>query len=275
MNENFKLKRQADLLFDSKKVANLHEFKEKRIQESLPSGYVSVTEDGSISFYYFKKSTNNVLDAPLLLGTVIVTCKLDFEIQMFVFSTSIPVPTSSYHHLLQSSTNTIKTTTKLLNLLSFCKSACGRSTDFSANTCILLVVSLLDHYIIASSADEPLSDDISFITFMVEQLKLYQTPKLGRRYSVELITTAFLWQLTSTALYKKLRQLLIFLFVSRLRQISSCISVETAKLDLAYLKQRISRLPQIERIVHLIIDEVYTVQRIEYCNGQFIGFTKD
>ena len=55
---------------------------------------------------------------------------------------------------------------------------------------------------------------------------------------------------------------------------SSCISVETGKLDLAYLKQRISHLPQIERIV-LIIDEVYTAQRIEYCNGQFIGLTKD
>ena len=25
----------------------------------------------------------------------------------------------------------------------------------------------------------------------------------------------------------------------------------------------------------LIIDEVYTAQRIEYCNGQFIGLTKD
>ena len=62
----------------------------------------------------------------------------------------------------------------------------------SETTCISLVVSLLDHYIIASSADEHSSDDISFITFMVKQLKLYQTPKLDRRYSVELITIAFL-----------------------------------------------------------------------------------
>ena len=96
-------------------------------------------------------------------------------------------------------------------------------------------MSPLDHYIIASSADEQSSDEISLIAFMVEQLKLHQTPKLGRRYSVELITTAFLGQLTSTALYKKLRQLLIFPSVSRLRQISSCISVEIKKLDLAYL----------------------------------------
>ena len=119
INDKFKLKKQADLLFDNEKVANLSEFKEKINQESLPSGYESVTEDSNISFYYIKKSTNNILDAPLLLGTVIVTDKL--EIQMLVSSTSIP--TSSYDHLLQSSTNTIKTTTELLNLLSFCKSA--------------------------------------------------------------------------------------------------------------------------------------------------------
>ena len=147
-----------------------------------------MTEDSSIFFYYVRKSPNNVLDAPLLLGTVIVTDKL--EIQMFVSSTS--TPTSTYHHLLQFSTTTIKTTMRLLNLLSFCKFACDRSTDFSANTCISLVVSLLDHYIIASSADEQSSDNLSFITFLVEQLKLYPTPKLGRRYSVELITTVFL-----------------------------------------------------------------------------------
>ena len=160
------------------------------------------------------------------LDAVIVTDKL--EIQIFVSSTSIP--TSSYHYLLQSSTNTRKTTTELLNLLSFCKCACDGSTDFSASACISLVVSLLEYYIIASSADEQSSHDISFITFMVGQLKLYQNPKLGRRYSVVLITTSFLWQLTNTALYKKLRQLLILPSVSRLRQISSCISVETGKL---------------------------------------------
>ena len=104
MNENFKLKKQANLLFDSEIIANLSEFKEKINQESLPNGCVSVTEDSSISCYYIKKFTNNVLDAPLLLGSVIVTNKL--EIQMFVSSTSIPK--SSYHHLLQSSTNTKK-----------------------------------------------------------------------------------------------------------------------------------------------------------------------
>ena len=81
--------------------------------------------------------------------------------------------------------------------------------------------------------------------------------------------------MTSTALYKKLRELLILPSVSRLRQISGSISVQTGKLGLTYLKERTSHLLPIERKVVLIVDEVYTAQRIEYCNGQFIGLTKD
>ena len=41
------------------------------------------------------------------------------------------------------------------------------------------------------------------------------------------------------------------------------------------MTERTSHLLPIERKVVLIVDEVYTAQRIEYCNGQFIGLTKD
>ena len=115
---------------------------------------------------------------------------------------------------------------------------------------------------------------MALVKFVVEQLRLYLSPKLGRRYSVELITTSFLWQLTSTALYQKLRWLVIVPSVSRLRQISSGINVETGKLDVAHTKQRICNLSPTERKVVLIVNEVYITQRIEYCNGQFHSLTK-
>jgi len=41
--------------------------------------------------------------------------------------------------------------------------------------------------------------------FFIEQLELHQTRKHARRYSTNTVKTAFLWQLTSTALYKKLQ----------------------------------------------------------------------
>ena len=272
MKQNIEISNQVNQQLERERVENFSEFKVKIKRETLPSGFVSVEENNSMFFHYIELS-NQLLDAPKLLGSVIITDKL--EIQMFVSSASIP--SSTYNHLLSSSSraNSLKTTTELSNLLSFCKSACDRASDFNGNTCISLVVSLLNHYLSECTAGEQCDENKALVKFIVEQLKLYQTPKLGRRYSAEMFTTAFLWQLTSTALYKKLRELLILPSVSRLRQISGSISVQTGKLDLTYLKERTSHLLPIERKVVLIVDEVYTAQRIEYCNGQFIGLTKD
>ena len=50
--------------------------------ESLPSGFVYV-EKGSSIFYHYIKSSNQPLDSPKLLGTIIITHKL--EVQMFYF----------------------------------------------------------------------------------------------------------------------------------------------------------------------------------------------
>jgi len=90
-----------------------------------------------------------------------------------------------------------------------------------------------------------------------------------------MLTLSFLWQLSSTCLYKKLRAVLILPSISRLRQYSSGLSVETGALDLSYLISRTKALADKERMVTLIIDEAYTAQRIEYNNGSFTGLTDD
>ena len=60
--------------------------------ESLPSGFVYV-EKGSSIFYHYIKSSNQPLDSPKLLGTIIITHKL--EVQMFI--SSAQQPRSSYN----------------------------------------------------------------------------------------------------------------------------------------------------------------------------------
>ena len=55
--------------------------------ESLPSGFVYV-EKGSRNFYHYIKSSNQPLDSPKLLGTIIITHKL--EVQMFISSALLP-----------------------------------------------------------------------------------------------------------------------------------------------------------------------------------------
>ena len=51
--------------------------------ESLPSGFAYV-EKGSSIFDHYIKSSNQPLDSPKLLGTIIITHKL--EVQMFISS---------------------------------------------------------------------------------------------------------------------------------------------------------------------------------------------
>ena len=60
--------------------------------ESLPSGFVYV-EKGSSIFYQYIKSSNQPLDSPKLLGTIIITHKL--EVQMLISFALLP--RSSYN----------------------------------------------------------------------------------------------------------------------------------------------------------------------------------
>jgi len=53
------------------------------------------------------------------------------------------------------------------------------------------------------------------------------------------------------------------------------LNVDVKKVDVAYLKQRTSSMTEGKRTVMLLIDEVYTAQRVEYCNGSYIGLMED
>ena len=59
--------------------------------ESLPSSFVYVEKGNSIFYHYIKSST--AIDSPKLLGTIIITHKL--EVQMFISSALLP--RSSYN----------------------------------------------------------------------------------------------------------------------------------------------------------------------------------
>jgi len=62
-----------------------------------------------------------------------------------------------------------------------------------------------------------------------------------------------------------IRQLLAF---------STFSTVEEGNTDVEYLKQCSSTLNDNEKLVTLMIDEIYAAQRIEYCNGAFVGLNE-
>ena len=143
----------------------------------------------------------------------------------------------------------LQSTTELTNLLALCKSLSKCDNDSNnSESLILVAISPLECYVVAEQSSKGLEDSIlPLVKFICEQLNLGLIPKNGRRYSTHTLTTAFLWQLTSSSLYKRLRQLLILASISRLRKLSADFAVESGKLDLDYLKQRSVNLTQQEK----------------------------
>ena len=60
-----------------------------------------------------------------------------------------------------------------------------------------------------------------------------------------------------------------------MRQYLSGLTVKTGALDLSYLATQANNLSEQEQMVTLMINEVYTAQRIEYSNESFVGLTEE
>ena len=86
---------------------------------------------------------------------------------------------------------------------------------------------------------------------------------------------SFLWQLTSSSLYEKLHEFFILPSVRRLQSLSSSAAISSGQIDVEYLSQKTRNLPPHEKIVTLVMDEVYVAQRIEYTDGAFVGLAAD
>ena len=137
---------------------------------------------------HFKYSDiGNYQDAPKLLSFVIVTSNLD--VHAYVYSTLIPQ--SSYHHIINLSKP--EAISELTNLPAFCKSSCEKSSEnLNQINFIALAVSLLEFAIFSEANLIENPDSFSLIQFVIEQLKLIDVPKQGRRYTTNIVKTAFL-----------------------------------------------------------------------------------
>ena len=104
-------------------------------------------------------------------------------------------------------------------ILVLCKSIAENIFGSTQKCCLIdVTLSALSQYLsLLEAADEDIACCTSLLHFICdEQLQLLQMPKHGSRYSTNLISFYFLWQLTSSALYKKLHDTLILPLISRL-----------------------------------------------------------
>ena len=267
-NENLLIQSQNEKLLELDQVKNLIELKLKLCNASLPVDIITVEKEQTVEFHYIYNSNSSSI-APILRASILIEKSMCIN----AFVDHVLLPKSMYKHLMKF--DKINTLTEVCNIVAFCKNLCSdlKSGSISNSNAINLAISSLSHF---QNLDECDSETfMSVVKFLIEQLKLMQIPKGGRRYSPELITMSFLWKLSSSSLYKRLSEFFILPSTRRLQQLSTAFNVDTGNIDASYLKQRAATLTEGERTVVLLIDEVYTAQRVEYSNGSFIGLTEE
>ena len=98
------------------------------------------------------------------------------------------------------------------------------------------------------------------LQFLVEQLELAFMSIQHRRYSPELLSMCVLWENTFSALYKQLREEGVITLPSTryIKKLTSALSMDTGLSEetVKYLKARVAKLNERERIGSLIMDEV-------------------
>ena len=229
--ENAAKAKQNEKFFMPEILTDFSSFQQKIKSEILSSGFASVSGKDCQAFHYFKYSDiDNYQDAPKLLSSVIITSNPD--VHAYVYSTLIPP--SSYHHITSSSK--LKA---ISELLAFCKLFCKKSSENQNQiNFIALALSLLESALFSEANLIENPGSFPLIQFVIEQLKLIDVPKQSRCYTANMVKTAFLWQLSSTALYKKLRKTLILPSISHLQKLSAVINIKFGSLDLHYLQQK-------------------------------------
>ena len=182
----------------------------------------------------------------------------------------VRVSPSIFSHVLKSA-DIISSSTEVSNLLSFVKSLADSKDSATDSISLLsLAYDFLNRFL-----DEKEDSELNYlIQFITEQLALCQKSNFNRRYSSNLISLSFLWNMTSHSLYARLREIFILPTTRRLQQLSSSTQVST-EIDTKYIQKRSEALSEKEKIVVLIIDEIYTASRVECTGGKLIGVTDE
>ena len=157
------------------------------------------------------------------------------------------------------------TCTAIKNVFDFLES--NRPKEFSDEEVIETIISKLM---------DPRFDGNAKVAFIAEQLSLVFNVPTRRRYSPSLLAFASMWERISPACYKQILHdgFLTLPSTLHLRRLSSSIYINSLELGastVAYLTARFKKLCEKDKLVSVLMDEVYSHQDVQYVNGQFYG----
>ena len=196
-------------------------------------------------------------DKPTFKFTLTVEASLKF----LLVCNGVIVPSSMVDHITPNLK--IERLTDVTNILAFLNSFADSSQQkyIGLEDCIEQLNSTIQN-------DQSLSVEVAQkLSFLVDQLQLALQPSKSRRYRANYLWTCIKWLKTSPALYKQILQdgLLTLPSISHLKRLSNAYSLETGLSDVttAYLGERYKSLTDRQKVVSLIIDEVYIHSKLE------------
>ncbi len=245
--ERDKVKSFAHLLENLPKVDIAKDLVVRKKDNSIT--FLSLTDDIPIKIEYYL-SIDDTLDYHLCANNVLISKK------------SVRSIASSKIELFSS----------LAKLLSFLKDASSRKDptnvlkDFSEN---------LTEY-----AEKAENETVQKkVLFVAEQLSLAAVPKTARKYSSDLLAASLMWKTTSGALYRQLQEedCLTLPTSKHLTRMSRSLTTDLgiSESTISYLKTRFNTLSEREKLVVLMLDEIYCAERVEYAKGTFYGGGKE
>ncbi len=253
------LDNEVQAFFEADTISSLDYLKGRLYEINLPAGTDVIVHEKSVLFVKFLEESK-VLEILYSLQVLEdLTLHLTFCGEKF--------PDWKIRHLLEDRL----TLSSIGNVVAFLK---NRAEENMSENVLEECISRVCKKLLSHTEDDPaLRKKFGFIC---EQLELAFKKPASRRFSQDLLACCALWENVSPALYRQMHAegFLTVPSVRRLHQLSHALITETGlqPSSLAYLQARSKKLSEDQKLVVLMIDEIYCAQRLEYASGKMTGF---
>ena len=234
-----------------------------RIEEIiLPSGITPIISEDVIQFVALRFNSEKV-------PFIVFSLSIDQDLKCNMSVNGSKFPSDAVTRSLGVKNETVTDLTAIGNVLAHLKHKAE---------CITFDEDLVTHHLDQLEAIFSASEDENFITkmyFLIEQCRMSLKRKRSRRFSSQLMALAVIWQKISPQLYRHMlhEDLLCLPSERHIKRISTALTVSSGlnESTLTYLSLRIKNLSARERHIHLMIDEIYLSQRVEFDGGKIFG----
>ena len=252
-------RRQLDEFLQADQLTSLKDIPTKLKSTAIPEGLDIIYHKDHVIFMVLGVEKGQ----PIISRSLVLVESMSFS--MWVDNVEVPA-----NDILRSlGVNKVTGCTELVKILTHLKEhVSGNHVDNYVNMCITILTRLLE------TVENPKCR--GKLEFLIEQLKLFGKKPHQKRYSPSLLAMSVLWENARANLYRQIvsEGVLSLPSPKYIKELSGSLSFGTGLPEgtVNYLRKRLESLCPRERLVALLIDEVYTCQQVEYSNGKFYGY---